>query len=38
MIEKNMVHSGIVYIKEHVPDKRYCVLVWFSVMSPCANL
>ena len=22
MIEKNMVHSGIAYIKEHVPDKR----------------
>ena len=22
MIEKNMVHSGVAYIKEHVPDKR----------------
>ena len=25
MIEKNMVHSGIAYIKEHVPDERYRV-------------
>ena len=32
MIEKNMVHSGIVYIKEHVPDQRYCVLVWMSII------
>ena len=22
MIEKNMVHSGVAYIKEHVPDQR----------------
>ena len=25
MIEKNMVHSGIAYIKERVPDERYRV-------------